>query len=293
MPAPRSSATPQLTPAQSEEYAQRGYLKLEHAIPTVVLDNLIEVVSGEVDRRAQQMLENSEIANLRTGDPFAARWHEVWQQRSGEQDQFGWHSCVFSRSMYELWTDPSILDVVESLVGPEIQFNGDFWVRPKLRGEARTTVPWHQDSAYMPGTADDHLPAVWLPLVPVDAENGAMQYIPGSQRLPVQAHSEPSPGGLATPSFDPSAGNEVATLAMQPGDFIVFNNHVFHRSTVNHASSVRWSVDFRYSAAGTSMGELWHRDMCFLARSRSNPAAVANWGQVAAMWQASTHDDQP
>ena len=64
----------------------------------------------------------------------------------------------------------------------DIQFNGDFWVRPKLPNEKLTTLPWHQDSAYMPHTENDTHLTVWLPLVDVKTENGALQFLPGSHK---------------------------------------------------------------------------------------------------------------
>ena len=61
----------------------------------------------------------------------------------------------------------------------------------------------------------------------------------------------------------------------------------FHRSTLNRADTVRWSVDFRYSPVGISMTHLWHADMAFVARSRRNPAEAATWRQVQAAWERS------
>ena len=128
--------------------------------------------------------------------------------------------------------------------------------------------------------------------VPVEAEYGALQFVPGTHHLGIQEHDNLATGSLPTTSFDPAEGTEVITLLMEPGDFVVFNNRVFHRSTVNHASSIRWSVDFRYSAAGTPMGELWHREMRFVVRSSREPNSVPGWDQVAELWQQSSQREE-
>ena len=191
---------------------------------------------------------------------------------------------VFSRALFDLWVEPEILDVVEALIGPEIQFNGDFWVRPKLPDEQQTTLPWHQDSGYMPDTADHRLLTLWMPLVDTNAENGTLQFLPGSQKMGIQDHATQS-GSFRTTAFDPAADAEIDIVAMSPGDFVLFDNLVFHRSTVNRADTVRWSIDFRYSPVGTPMGHLWHADMAFTARSRRDPRQAATWEQVATAWQ--------
>ena len=273
--------------SDAETFARQGYLVVRRGIPPDPLAAVIRVAAELVDRDARRLLQRGLIEDACADEPFARRWYKVWRQHGGQQEfRVGWHGRVFSRALYELWIEPGILDVVEELIGPEIQFNGDFWVRPKLPAEQETTLPWHQDSGYMPDTAQHQLLTVWLPLVEVDSRNGTLQFIPGSHAQGIRDHGTQE-GQFRTTAFDPAAGAEVETLAMQPGDFVVFHNLVFHRSTLNYADTVRWSVDFRYSPAGTSMAHLWHAGMAFLARSRRDPAAAATWPQVQAAWERS------
>ena len=122
-----------LSTAQIDTFHRDGYLLLKNAIPQRSLDALIEVISAEVDRRARDMHAAGEISDLCENESFARRWYQVWRQRGGEQDVLlGWHACMFSRPLYDLWVHPAILDIVEDLIGPELQINGDFWMRPKL-----------------------------------------------------------------------------------------------------------------------------------------------------------------
>ena len=274
-----------LSRAQRDEYHERGFLNVAAALPPALLDSLTAALAAEVERRARTLYAAGEITDLCAADPFTTRWYHLWRQRGGEQERFGWHGCVFSRAIYDLWLEPAILDAIESLLGPDLQINGDYWVRPKLPDEELTTLPWHQDSAYMPDTAQYHWPAVWLPLVDVTVENGAMQFLPGTHRLPIQPHEQAPGVAFATPSVDPAQGREVVTLEMQRGDFVIFHNHVFHRSTPNREPMVRWSVDLRFSPAGTPMGDMWHRDMRFVVRTAGNRRAAPPWEQVQAMWQ--------
>ena len=279
---------PALTSADRDTFARQGYLHVRGCIPAARIEAMTTVIDQVVDTESRGMLAAGEIDDLATAQPFERRWYHVWRQHGGKQQfgQVGWHSRVFSRALFDLWVEPSILDTVEALIGPEIQFNGDFWVRPKLPDEQETTLPWHQDSGYMPDTADHPLLTLWMPLVEVDADNGTLQFVPGSQQMGIQEHGT-ADGSFRTTAFDPAAGAQIDTVAMSPGDFVLFDNLVFHRSTVNRADMVRWSIDFRYSPVGTPMAHLWHADMAFTARSRRHPGQAATWEQVEHAWQHS------
>ena len=260
------------------------------AIPIPVLNAFTGVLEAEVELRAGAMYERREISALHAEESFATRWYRLCNERGVESTEQFWHACVFGRPLYRLWTHPAIVDVVESLIGPEVQVSGDYILRPRLPAQSSAVLPWHQDSGYMEDTGQHHWPTVWVPLVPVAKENGAMQFIPGTHSLPVQEHAkrQTEVSDYPTPSFDPAEGQEVVMPEMVPGDFVIFHNHVFHRSTHGTARSIRWSVDFRFSPAGTQVGEhLWFHGMRHVVRSASDPRQVPSWNEVVAMWDQS------
>ena len=278
---------------QIKQYSEFGFLKVDNVVTEDSMNNLIKVINEEVDKRTLRLYASGLIKETAKNESFARRWYEVSRQISDPQDTgTGWHGCMFSKELYDMWTHPAILDVVGSVIGNEIQCNGDYWVRPKLPGEIRTALPWHQDSAYMPGSGEQHWPTVWLPLVPVDSVNGTLQFISGSHQLSVQDHGAESASKFKTPAVDPSAGKEVVTLDMNPGDLVIFHNRVFHRSTVNGSSAIRWSADFRYSPKGDPITGLWHEKMCFTARSIEFPGHVSTWESVKEKWQNSDQKER-
>ena len=136
----------------SEKFAEQGYLVVKSALSESDLAPLIATVSEVVDTRATELYNEGTISNIYEEMPFEHRWYAVLKACGRENEVFGWHTLVFSEALFELITHPKVLDVLESLIGSDIQFNGDFWVRPKLPNEKLTTLPWHQDSAYMPDT---------------------------------------------------------------------------------------------------------------------------------------------
>ena len=212
-----------------DSFNRDGFLVVRDAIPGAVLDAFVGVLEADVDRRARAMFKGGEISDRYAGEPFATRWYRMWQERGGEPEPPTWHACVFGPELYALWTHEAILDVVELVVGPEVQVSGDYILRPKL--PSLNLLPWHQDSGYMPATEQYPWPTVWVPLVPVNADNGAMQFIPGSHRQPIQEHRKSDGARYATPARDPAAGRAVVTPKLNPGDFVIFSNYVFHRST--------------------------------------------------------------
>ena len=278
-----------LTREQCSTYAAQGYLVVRDALPQAVLDSFIGVLEAEVDRRARAMHARGETTDLFAKEPFATRWYRLRQEQGGPEEHTTWHACVFGRELYALWTHAAIVDVVESLIGPEVQVSGDWLLRPKLPAEEVSGLPWHQDSGYMKDTEQYHWPTVWVPLVPVDRANGAMECLPGTHLLPIQEHGKREHGsGGGTPQQDPSAGREAVTMCMDRGDFVIFHNHLFHRSTIGGAASVRWSIDFRFSPAGTPIGEhLWFHGMQHVIRSAGDPSRIPSWEQVVALWQRS------
>lgn len=88
-------------------------------------------------------------------------------------------SPELASSWLRLCTLPRLLDLVEQTIGPDIVLWGSqIFCKPAGTGMA---VPWHQDGHFWPirplATC-----SVWIAIDDVTLENGAMQFIPGSQR---------------------------------------------------------------------------------------------------------------
>ena len=277
----------------SEKFTEQGYLVVKSVLSEADLAPLITVISEAVDNRAAELYKEGAISDRYEEMPFERRWSAVLKACNRENEVFGWHTLVFSEALFDLITHPKVLDVLETLIGSDIQFNGDFWVRPKLPNEKLTTLPWHQDSAYMPETENDTHLTVWLPLVDVKPENGALQFLPGSHRSGLQTYHRVPDEAFAVPVRPPtSPDSEINTLEMQKGDLLVFNNLVFHRSLVNQSDIIRWSTDFRFSRTGTSLSGLWHEAIACPARVRESKQCPTSWQTWRAQWEASSHKDR-
>ena len=276
-----------------EKFTEQGYLVVKSALCETDLAPLITTISEVVDKRATELYNEGVISDIYEELPYERRWSAILKACGRENEVFGWHTLVFSEALFDLITHPKVLNVLELLIGGDIQFNGDFWVRPKLPNEKLTTLPWHQDSAYMPHTENDMHLTVWMPLVDVKTENGPLQFLPGSHKAGLQTYHRVPGEAFAVPVLPPaSADTDIDTLEMKKGDLLVFNNLVFHRSLLNHSDIIRWSVDFRFSPTGTSLHGLWHEAIACPTRERESRQCPTPWQTWRTQWEASPHKDR-
>jgi phytanoyl-CoA dioxygenase PhyH len=80
--------------------------------------------------------------------------------------------------------------VARQILGSKCRFAADllFVKAPRIG----TETPWHQDDAFRHPNFDLRGVTIWIPLQPVDAVNGCMQFIPGSHRGEVFRHTVPN-----------------------------------------------------------------------------------------------------
>ena len=259
-----------------------GYLLVRAALAAADLVGIQSCVQEAVQRRIDQLRAAGRISSSHEQLDFTHRWQAVVKDL-GSQDRRSWDDELISPELYGLMSHPRILDMVESLLGPEILATGMIAVRPKTPGDLRTTVQWHQDSNYFgPDTANARIITVWIPLVAATPDNGCLQVIPGSHHWGYQPSQKDSVSGNLQPLEDPTRRAQPVTLPMSPGDLLAFSNLTYHSSLMNNSDHTRWSIDLRYHAP-----ELRYRRgpeflPGFLARSATEPPGT--WKS----WQSAT-----
>ena len=140
-----------LSDDEPEQFRRKGYLLLK-----------------------RQLFEPAQLDAL---DGIFAEHRAAQVQRKG--DEFDTPHFE-DRRLFDYLLAPSLLDVVERIVGPNIVlWSSHFICKDPQVGRA---TPWHEDSAYWMGRLDryDRLVTVWLALDDVDRGNGCMEVIPGS-----------------------------------------------------------------------------------------------------------------
>ena len=266
----------QLTPEQVAQFAEDGYLLLRGALTDADLDPIIAEYEEYIGHRAEELLAAGDISALYADEPFDRRLISICREDDAIYRELD-IMHLRGRASFEFLHNDRLLDMVESLVGPEITCSPIQHTRAKLpagvtpSGSDPHVAPWHQDAGVTWEEADPHfILTVWLPLCAATPENGCLQILPRAHRNGLVQHHIKQ--GLGTVIIDEEMPQtEALTLPMDKGDVLLMDKQTPHRSTPNNADTVRWSMDLRYQKTGTPTGRPFHPD--FVARSRSNPVS--------------------
>lgn len=210
-----------------------------------------------------------------------------------DPDTYNAHFC---EALFRLQRNDKILDLVESLIGPEISSSPVQQMRIKppqseLGGESAShsnagTTTWHQDTvAVLPEADNTDQITVWVAVTDADEENGCLASIPGSHLEGAHPHEA---GEIARePSVPESiiAGRQGVSLPVKRGGVILFHKQNIHCSRPNKSDRLRWSVDIRYHPIGQPSGRPAFPG--FIARSKAAPEREL---RDAARWKQSWED---
>ncbi len=147
-------------------------------------------------------------------------------------------------------SDPRVVRILVDAIGPDVDcFLSQFiFKNPGAWGQ-----PWHQDSYYFPFEPARPVAALWLAVTEATLENGCLHVLPGSQAEPVHAHvPDARPGSLYgyVEIVDHDMGASEPCL-LSPGDLIVFDSHLMHRSTDNVSDGLRAAMVWHFAQSGT------------------------------------------
>ena len=299
-----------LSADQLDQFERDGFLAIESLLTdedlAPVHDEYERVLAGQIDR----LLATGALAE-RPGGGFGGRYTAVlaadadshrWFNISlplingpVEPESYGMH-C--GPAVFDLLRHPAILDVVESVIGPEIASNPVQQMRMKpsqdmvadesLQMHSNVGVTtWHQDIvALLPDADDTRIVTVWVALSDAFVDNGCLVSIPGSHRLGPQVHCANE--ALASEPYVPAAvlaGMEERPLPVRRGGVVLFDKLNVHRSLPNRSASMRWSVDVRYNPVGQGSGRPAFPS--FVARSAEAPESVLDdFDAWKSMWDA-------
>jgi ectoine hydroxylase-related dioxygenase (phytanoyl-CoA dioxygenase family) len=168
--------------------------------------------------------------------------------RLGNKGQLNFGHVIF-RFADEIIRNEAILDVVESIIGPDILVWGSTFFIKEPRSQS--FVSWHQDLRYW-GLDSDALVSAWVALSPVNRANGCMQFIEGSHHNEILPHND---------TFDEAnsltRGQEVAVdvdhekivhVELDPGQVSFHHGRLLHSSPANHSDQRRIGLTINYLA---------------------------------------------
>lgn len=295
---------PGLSAAQLAQLDREGYLVVENVLDpkldieplfkeyTAVLDSIVDDLIAEgalssryddlpfTDRLIQVCLESKRV--------FSSNFDISLPQKGVKYDT----PMHVGPAAFRLLTSPRLLDVVESVVGPEVYSNPVQHIRTKLPPKVFANgakanglvskVEWHQDNGVVLPEADEAtILTVWLPLTDATEQNGCMQVIPRSHREGLKDHC-PVDQLRIPDALLPL--DRTTPVPMKAGSALLMNQQTIHSSMDNVTEDqVRISFDLRYQPVGQPTGRPLFPG--FVARSTSRPEQVLDDPSVwAKLW---------
>ncbi|MEM9970497.1 MAG: phytanoyl-CoA dioxygenase family protein [Pseudomonadota bacterium] len=289
-----------LTQAEIDRFNSDGYLVIEDVIDTPTRQAIVDEYTDLMDRLYEGWSSEGRVPPPEPGMTF---WDKLEVAYKGG---FDWYQPMdislphaditdetpmhVGPAVFDMATHPRILDIAESLLGPELTSNPIQHVRIKpperlvAGDEARAHIvstDWHQDRGVTLESADQtQMITVWLAITDATVENGCLQVKPGieDEMLP---HCTLTQVGIRD-RYLPDRPSVPAPV--KAGGAVIFHPLTPHCSLSNQSDGFRWSFDLRYNVTGQSTG----RDHfpSFVARSRARPETeLRDWRAWKAMWE--------
>lgn len=285
-----------LTEQQLADFDRDGYLVVEDVLSETDLHSIESEYAEIVDRATADLVEAGTLPPLQ-GTSFNDKYVEALRQLDDMYDLYQ-HldislplfnelppdaSMNAGPAVFNLLTNQRLLDIVESVIGPEIYSNPVQHTRikpprkhlPHVATDANVAATaWHQDSAVVDDTAEDtEMLTVWLAITDATTENGCLVAVEGSHRADETLHC---PGKIFPAEiYIPESiinSQRIVPLEVKAGGMVLLNKMTEHGSYENNSDAIRWSFDLRYQPIGQSTG----REVFpgFVARSLTSPGSV-------------------
>jgi phytanoyl-CoA hydroxylase len=300
-----------MTALSSEEvrrFRDQGYLVVRGVLdPHTDFPPLVDEYTQVLNDLAREWQAQGEVVSKLPGPAFLEHLYELCAQPSFPRHRLAELDITLPHfpfsviredsrvhagpAVFGLLRNPKLLDVVESVLGPEICSSPNQHCRLKLpkrlieakefgaqRGETLyAPTMWHQDMhTQMPQSDDTEVLTVWIAMGSVTEAHGCLLVRPGG-------HKE---GLLPWPMNDElraELSRSSVALPAEAGDVILLDKRTPHAARTNEQDSIRWSMDFRYFPADKPSDRPWFPN--FVARSRSNPEReLRDPAQWARMW---------
>ena len=232
-----------LSPAQVASYERDGFLS-----PNAALTR----------EEAAACLRRLEAFEQTVGGPLTSA-HTDGRYRSRTHVLLPW--------VHALTSHPGILDAVEDLIGPNILVYTSTWFI-KEPGSAAIAA-WHQDATYFGLRPYVHVTA-WLALTDATAENGCMEFLPGSHH----GGQRPHRAGVVAASVNRAGQALVGEIDDTPavhaplraGEFSLHHTLTLHRSQPNRSRGRRVGLAISYVPTSVRHLGVKHKTPAMLVR---------------------------
>ena len=253
-----------LTPTQIEQYHVQGYTVCPGFLSAAQVQELLQ-----------------EIGRISSGATLASHDRTLMEMEPNQPLEGGlvrriYEPCSHYAPFRALSDSEKMLDAVESLLGPDLDFHySKINMKPPSIG---SVVEWHQDLSYYPLTHPGSV-SILIYLDDATRENGCLQVIPGRHLGPLMNHTRDGFfQGRVTEPVDESAA---VALEGQAGTVIFMHCLTPHASVTNRSTRARRTLILSYRAADAFpiyTGEMTPGAESFVRHVRGRELQTARFG---------------
>ena len=223
--------------------------------PRALLRAQIEQFNRDGYLRSIRIFSPAEIADIRA---YFDRLLERVLAAGGDSYSISTAHLKYGR-VYDLLTEPRIVDCVADLLGDDvIAWGSHFFCKLPHDGKA---VAWHQDASYWPLTPSKTV-TVWLAIDDADRENACMRFIAGSHHhghLTYRPSTDGEGNVLDQTVENAEQYGEVVDVELAAGEVSIHNDLLLHGSEANHSPRRRCGLTLRYCAADVTAHLDWNQ----------------------------------
>ena len=288
---------PALTAEQLEFFQREGYVHVPDALDPADLDPVQTELEDIVDRTARRLLQEGKIDRDYAELPFAQRLIPLAKADPSATAGINIPGNL-GQGIFDFFHNDNLLDLVESLVGPEIFANACQHLRAKLpatddyagsisKMEWARSTEWHQDLGVLLPEADNTLVVTtWIPLVDADEQNGTLMVYPRCHNEPLRTHVKPpaDKGGNWMVAPDELPPWDPVTIPVKRGGLLAIHCRTPHGSQPNSSDGVRWSMDLRWNDARKPNGRP-HLPGLLVRSTESPELVVTDRAEWVAAWK--------
>jgi len=300
-----------LSAEQIKAFKDNGYLVVENVVGEAALKAVEAEYDAILDAQLPRLVAEGQLSSLPKGS-FAERYVEAMPQLEDMYDLYQ-HIDISLPLLHEMdpgatlnagpavfthiLRNPGILDIAESLLGPEITSSPVQHTRIKppqvaIEGQALDSnvakTNWHQDEAVIEEVDDIDMLTVWVAMTDATPEMGCMICVPGSHKAEELTTMHCPGNGFSSAEIyipDDIVGKGVVPMPVSRGGVVLLDQRTIHGSFENTSDKLRWSFDLRYIPTGQQTGRPVFPS--FVARSASAPETeLRDPAAYAAAWEA-------
>ncbi|KAK7103955.1 phytanoyl-CoA dioxygenase domain-containing protein 1 homolog [Littorina saxatilis] len=290
-PQPSEKKPGQLPEEMIRQFFEEGYVVVPSFFKKEELDACRDAISEQVDDLANMLYGGGKIKNL-------YKEHGLFERLTHIEADFPGANIILHKlgrlpqPFKDVWSNPRMLNVVEQMIGPDIAGHPVWNLRTKTPQNEATTVPWHQDSAYLDNRSYEVLQVTaWIPLLDAKRENGCMEVAAKGHLKGKVATHNCCWGGTwyvmleedeMVKSLDVDMKKDIVLCEVPYGGMLLINNMIPHRSLNNVSNDIRWSLDLRWQKPDKSVG-FYDMKEGVLMRTKDKPNLKVDWSSFDAI----------